>query len=210
MKRSEPVEKMKFTDCLRVILRQAHGEAESEIYAYYQRNCSFMLKADAREVHHNPYYYHVHSAIWAFESLCQAHKDISLFEVIFNQSGDEVTSLTWPHFFGKRQEFYENDGRRFSSRRKPMSVLCSSMNFMDYCLKVKKPSLFSNEFVMNPFATRMDCIYRRMVEEHYILTAETTVKEFCRDIVDSLYPTMSTHEKSFILKLLKDQENGAY
>jgi len=210
MKILKPVEKMKFTDCLRVILHQAHGEAESEIYAYYQRNCSFMLKADAREVNHNPHYYHVHSAIWRFESLCQSHKDISLFEVISNQSGDKVIPLTWSHFFGKRQGFYENDGRRFNSKRKPMSVLCSSVNFMDYCIKGKKLSMFANGFVLNPFAIKMDCIYRRMVQENYILTEETTVKEFCRDIVDFLYPAMSTHEKGFILKLLKDKENGDY
>ena len=203
-------EKMKFTDCLRAILYQSHGGAESETYAYYQRNCSFMLKVEANVVHHNPHYYHVHSAIWTFESLCQAHKDISLFEVISNQSGDEVIPLTWPHFFGKRQEFYENDGRRFSARCKPMSVLCSSTNFIHYCVKDKKASMFANDFVMNPFAIKVDCIYRRMRQENYILTETTTMKEFCRDIVDVLYPTMSTHEQSFIWKILKDQEIANY
>ena len=206
---SNPMGKMKFTDCLRTILYQTHGEAESETYAYYQKNCSFMLKVDASAINHNPHYYHIHSAIWTFESLCQAHKDISLFEVIPNQSGDEVIALTWPHFFGKRQEFYENEGRRFNSR-KPMSNLCSSVNFMDYCVKDRKESMFANDFAMNQFAIKVDGIYRRMRRENYLLTETTTVKEFCRDIVDFLYPAMSAHEQSFIWKILRDQGTAGY
>ena len=70
--------------------------------------------------------------------------------------------------------------------------------------------MFANDFVMNPFATKVDCIYRRMRQENYILRETTTMKEFCRDIVDFLYPTMSTHEQSFIWKILKDQEIADY
>lgn len=199
----DSVEKMKFTDCLRAILYQSHGEAESETYAYYQKNCRFMLKVDASVVHHNPHYYYVHLALWTFESLCKTHKEISLFEVISNQTSEEVIPLTWSHFFGKRQEFYENEGRRFNAKHKPMSILYSSTNFMDYCIKDKNESMFAYNFVRNPFTIKVDCIYRKMRQENYVLAETTTVKEFCRDIVDSIYPTLSTHEKNFIWKLLK-------
>ncbi|RZI46658.1 hypothetical protein [Candidatus Finniella inopinata] len=202
-----PIGKLRFTDCFRKVLYDLYGEEESKIYWFFQKKRHYILDVGADEVGYDLYYYYIQEAILRFERLCLAHKDdIHLYEIIFKQSGDEVIQLTWPQFFGKRMEFYRNDGQRFNAEYKPMSVLCVSANFIS-CLSNKRVSLFAEDFTLNDFALKFDVMYKDMKRRNYRLTPDITVKEFYRDIIKPLYPTLSLNEQNLLWKFFMLRES---
>lgn len=200
---SSPMGKVRFTDCLRAILHESYGEAEAETYAYYQKHCAFMFKVEADIVEFCPHYFKLHSAVRLFECVCYTHEEVELFEIVDRKSGDEVALLSRAQFFERRQDFYENEGRRVNSKKGPMSILYSSENILDYLSEDMGVSLFSRGFIPNEFAWQMDTIYREMKKRNYLFFEDTTVKEFYRDIIEPLYPQMSTHDQNFYWKFFK-------
>ncbi len=143
--------KLKFTDCLRSILYEFFGEAESETNAYYQKYGPIIFKIEANFVEFSPYYFKLHSAIRCFECLYLSHEDVELYDIVHQKSGDKVTVLSRTGFFEGIKAFYENDGRRENSGKVPMSVLYVSENILDYLYKDIKGSLFSKGFALNEF-----------------------------------------------------------
>lgn len=103
--------------------------------------------------------------------------------------------------------YYENDGRRFISTHEPMSVLYTGKNILDRITpSMIKASLFSPSFIRNDFADVLNNVYLAVIRQDYQFLPTITVKIFFKDIIEPLYPTMSSHEQHFIWKLLKPKE----
>jgi hypothetical protein len=209
MKDLNAVGKLNFTKCLRTILYEYCGEAESETYAYYQKHCSFIFKVEPDVVDFSAHYFKLHGAIRSFECLYQTHKDVDLFEIVPKRSGDEVTVLSRAQFFEKRKDFYENEGRRISSKEKPMSILYVSETILDYIYKDIKGSLFTKSFSPNEFTSQLDVIYREIKKKNYPFSDSTTVKEFFRDIIEPVYPKLSLNDQNVFWKFFKPRESLA-
>jgi hypothetical protein len=154
--------KIKFTDCLRTILYQSHGKAESETYAFYQHHCSFMFRAKANLFNFSPHYYKLHSAILDFECVYQNHQDIDVFDIVHKKAGDEVTMLSRAQFVEWSQGFYENDGQRVNALSEPIGIAYVSRNFLEHLDQDTHYSLFNKSFVPNPFANRFAGIHQLM------------------------------------------------
>ena len=200
---SSVASKIKFTDCLRTILCELFGEKESEIFAYYQKYCKIVFQVEANLVEFNPYYFKLHAAIRCFESLYLTHEDIDLFDIIPLKSGDKMVKLSRVGFFEKIRDFYEKEGRRVNDGNVPMSVLYVSSNILDYIFKDITGSLFAKGFAVNEFAEQLEVVYREIQKQNYEFTEETTVKEFFKDIIEPLYPQMSSHDQNFFWKFFR-------
>ncbi len=196
--------KIPFTECLRTLLFQSYGNAEAETYAFYQHHCSFMFKVKADVVNHNPHYYRLHEVILKFESIYHNHPDIDFFEIVHKKSGDEVRVLSRSHFREWSQEIYENEGRRRVHNSKELIGLAYvSENFLDSLEGETGPTLFHKTYRPNPFASQFVNLYQSMKRKNYHLSAETTVKEFYRDIIRDLYPQASVHDQKFFRRFFE-------
>lgn len=195
--------KIKFTDCLRTILYQSHGKTESETYAFYQHHCSFMFRAKANLFNFNPHYYKLHSAILNFECIYHNHLDIDVFDIVHKKAGDEVTTLSRDQFLNWSRECYEHDGQWVNALSEPIGTAYVSLNFLEYLDDDSQYSLFNKSFVPNPFANRFALIHQLMKRKGYNFSAETTVKEFYRDIIKDLYPELSAHDRNLLWKFFR-------
>lgn len=207
MKEVSVTDKITFTECFRTILYRLFADGEHMVYAYYQKHCSFIFKVEADMVGFNFYYHLIKLAVEVFETLGSSYPDLMFYEIVSKHSGDEILPLTWRQLFAKRKEFYENDGRRFISAHEPMSILYAGKNILDRITpSMIKPTLFSPSFMRNDFADILHTIYLDMLHKNYAFLPTTTVKTFVRDIIEPLYPNLSSHEQNFIWKLFKPKE----
>ncbi len=205
MKKSTYQGKVRFTDCLRTLLYESFGEAESETYAYYQKHCSVIFKVEADFVEFNPHYFKVRLAIGKFEYLYHTHKDIDVFDIMPRKSGDKITLLSRSKFFKYSKDFYENEGRRCSSQKLPMSLLYVSDNFLGHLYDTFRSELFRRDFVVNDFTHQLERVYQHMKKQAYLFSEETTVKEFFRDMIEPLYPELSLNDQNVFWRFFKPQ-----
>ena len=108
--------------------------------------------------------------------------------------------------FIEEQEFIlDNKGYKDNGWRVPKSEIHVSNNAINFLYANKNNNLINHHLLDSGFLKQLEELYQATIRKDYVTTPQTTVKEFYRDIMQSLYPDMSEHYKTIFCKIFKGE-----
>lgn len=195
---------IRFSEYFKRILSSLYGEETREIYAYYEKRHHTSFNCPKIAIAH-PVTYKLYCGIIKFESIIFTEESVALFDVLYTGDHYEIKTLSKNIFVEQKDFFYETLGLKDNGWVTPKSELYISKNAIDFLYTCKKDALINHHLLSNDLLRQLEEVYQAIVRKGYQVTPQTTVKTFCKDIIDPLYPDMSDAHKTLFCKIFKGE-----
>ncbi len=193
-----------FTKFFRMVLSKKYGEESKEIYTYYEKKASLFISHPKIAVTH-PISFKLYCGFCAFEAIVVAEEEVQIFDVLYDPSGCDIKPFTKSAFIEEKEFLIDNKGQKDNGWRVPRSEIHISKNAISFLYANRNDSLINHHLLESGFLKQLEDIYQTTVRKAYVVTPQTTVKEFYRDIIEALYPDISEHYKTIFCKIFKGE-----
>lgn len=193
-----------FTKFFRMVLSKKYLEESREVYAYYEKKAGLFISQPKIAVSH-PISFKLYCGYLVFEAIVVAEEEVQIFEVLYDPNGSEIKLMTKSAFIEEKEFLLDNKGFKDNGWKVPKSEIYISNNAVSFLYANKSNNLINHHLLDSGFLKQLEDIYQLTARKKYIVTPQTTVKEFYRDIIEALYPDMSEHYKTIFCKIFKGE-----